>query len=92
MNIAVNSTLEKLKDFAKPGNKEYINLLQNLIVQGMAQMLESECVVRVRQEDKNAVTGILKNCEQEYSSILKNATNRDYQCSLTVDSHDLESI
>jgi vacuolar-type H+-ATPase subunit E/Vma4 len=91
MNIAVDTTLEKIKDFAKPGNKDYIKLVQKLIVQGMAQMLEPACVVRVRQEDKNAVVGILKDCEQEFSSILKNATNREYNCSLSVDDKTLES-
>jgi vacuolar-type H+-ATPase subunit E/Vma4 len=77
--------------FSKPGNKDYINLVQKLIVQGMAQMLEPACVLRVREEDKSAVAGILKDCEQEFETILKNATNREYQCSLSIDDQTLDS-
>lgn len=53
-------------------------------------MLEDKCFIRVRQNDKNAVQGILRDCEREYSTILKDKTGREYNCELEVDDEILE--
>lgn len=90
MTKAVDDTKEKLKEFAKSSNSKYINLLKDLIVQGMTQMIEEECFVRVRKEDKDAVSGILSKCEKEYTDIMKKETGRDYKCQLKIDTNFLE--
>lgn len=56
----------------------------------MTQMIEDECFVRVRKEDKDAVSGILSKCEKEYHEIMKKETGREYNCRLTLDTNFLE--
>jgi vacuolar-type H+-ATPase subunit E/Vma4 len=65
-------------------------LIKDLIIQGMTQMIENECIVRVRKEDYDAISAILSKCEKEYHEIMKKETGRDYNCKLSLDSKFLE--
>lgn len=87
---AIEDTKSKLSTFANPKNNDYKELLKKLIIQGMTQMLEPECVIRVRKQDENLVGGILEECEKEFTKIMKDATERNYECSLSVDSEYLD--
>jgi vacuolar-type H+-ATPase subunit E/Vma4 len=85
VDSVIELTKENLKSFSDSKNKEYIALTQKLIVQSMTQMLEPECVVRCRKQDESMVSGLLNACEAEFSKIMKEATERDFKCSLSVD-------
>lgn len=81
-----------MKTLADSGDRKYIELLKSLIIQGMTQMLEDKCFLRIRQKDQNAVSNILTDCEREYSSILKDKTGREYNCKLEIDTEYLDCV
>ena len=87
MDEVIKKTVDKLKHFADPNSSEYKNFMKLLIVQSMTQMLEPECKVRVREIDVPMVESLLKDCERDYSRIMKESTGRDYSCKLTMDKH-----
>ena len=80
----VDETLEKLKSFAKPENNSYKKLLKELILECMVKLLEKECFVKVRKADLDYMKSVLKECENEYSNLMKKETKRDYGCKLTL--------
>ena len=84
VNKAVEETLEKLKDFAKPDNQAYKKLLKELTIECMVKLIEKECFVKVRKADLDYMKSILKECENEYSNLMKKETKRDYGCKLTL--------
>ena len=85
VNKIMEETLEKIKEFANPNNKEYQNLLKQLIVESMVKLLESTCYLQIRKEDEKYVKSILKECEKNYSNFMKKETSRDYNCKLIID-------
>ena len=85
VNKIMEETLEKIKEFANPNNKEYQNLLKQLIVESMVKLLESTCYLQIRKEDEKYVKSILKECEENYSNFMKKETSRDYNCKLIID-------
>ena len=85
VNKIIEDTLEKFKEFANPNNKEYQNLLKQLIVESMVKLLESTCYLQIRKEDEKYVKSILKECEKNYSNFMKKETSRDYNCKLIID-------
>ena len=52
-------------------------------------MLETQCYIQVRKEDSSYVSSILKDCEEEFSSLMKKETRRDYSCKLILDEGDI---
>ena len=84
VNKTVEEALEKLKIFAKPSNKDYQKLLKELTIECMVKLLEKECFVKVRNDDLDYMKSILKDCENEYSNLMKKETKRDYACKLTL--------
>ena len=50
----------------------------------MVKLLEKECYVKVRQVDINYVKSVIKECESEFSKIMKKETKRDYECKLNI--------
>ncbi len=62
VNKIIEDTLEKLKEFANPNNKEYQSLLKQLIIESMVKLLESTCYIQIRKEDEKYVKSILKEC------------------------------
>ena len=80
----VDETLEKIKSFAKSDNNDYKKLLKELILESMVKLLENECFIKSRKEDTKYIQSIIKECENEYSQLLKRETKRDYQCKLTL--------
>ena len=85
VNKIIEDTLEKLKEFANPNNKEYQSLLKQLIIESMVKLLESTCYIQIRKEDEKYVKSILKECEKNYSEFMKKETSRDYNCKLIID-------
>ena len=85
MDEVIKKTVDKLKHFADPNSNEYKNFMKLLIVQSMTQMLEPECKIRVREIDVRMVESLLKDCERDYSRIMKESTGRDYSCKLSMD-------
>jgi len=85
MDILAKETLEDMKKFANPQNKEYQQLIKQLIVQGMVKLIEPTCYIRVRQQDVSFIKNILPECEQQYKKLMKEQTQRDYNCSLQID-------
>jgi V-type H+-transporting ATPase subunit E len=84
VNKTVEEALEKLKIFAKPNNKDYQKLLKELTIECMVKLLEKECFVKVRNDDLDYMKSILKDCENEFSKLMKKETKRDYVCKLTL--------
>lgn len=84
VNNAVEATLSKIKEFADPSNGEYKQLLKELTIECMVKLLEKECGIKVRKSDVNYMRSILKECETEFSNIMKKATKRDYKCKLNL--------
>ena len=80
----VDETLEKLKDFAKPNNEPYKKLLKELTIECMVKLLEKECFLKVRKEDIAFMKSIIKECENDYSKLMKKETKREYGCKLTL--------
>ena len=87
MEKIVSSTSEKIKAFARPDNKDYRNLIKQLILQSMTKLLEPMCFIQVRKIDVEFVKTMLKVCEAEYAKILLEATGDEYNCTLEVDEH-----
>lgn len=85
MDTLAKETLEDIKKFADPSNKEYQSLIKELIIQGMVKLLEPSCYIRIRQQDVQFVKNILPECEQQYEKLMKDQTERDYNCSLQID-------
>ena len=85
VNKIMEETLEKIKEFANPNNKEYQSLLKQLIIESMVKLLESTCYLQIRKEDEKYVKSILKECEKNYSNFMKKETSRDYNCKLIID-------
>ena len=81
----INETLNKLKNFSSPTNEEYKKLLKELIVESMVKMLENQLYIQCREQDKEYVKTILKECEKMYENIMKKETNREYKCKLILD-------
>ena len=81
---AVDETLEKIKSFAKPDNIDYKKLLKELILESMVKLLEKECYIKSRKEDTKYIQSIIKECENEFTQIMKKETKRDYYCKLTL--------
>ena len=67
----LTETLEKLKEFAKPDNQKYQKLIKDLIIESMVKMLETQCYIQVRKCDSSFVSSMLKECEQEFSKLMK---------------------
>ena len=84
VNKAVEETLEKLKEFAKPNNNAYQKLLKELTIECMVKLLEKECYLKIRKDDSDYMKSIIKECEGEYSNLMKKETKRDYVCKLTL--------
>lgn len=88
-----NDCLEKLKEETKTRLIEvmksnpdlYRATLKNLIIQGMIKLLEEnvELLCRNRGEEE-MVKGMLKECQKEYSELMKEKTGRDYATKLSV--------
>lgn len=81
---AVDETLEKIKSFAKPDNPDYKKLLKELILESMVKLLEKECYIKSRKEDAKFIQSIIKECESEFTQIMKKETKREYYCKLTL--------
>ena len=81
----INETLNKLKTFASPTNKEYKDLLKELIVESMVKMLETQAYIQCRESDKDYIKSILTECENLYEEIMKKETKREYKCKLIID-------
>ena len=71
VNKAVEETLEKLKEFAKPNNNAYQKLLKELTIECMVKLLEKECYLKIRKDDSDYMKSIIKECEGEYSNLMK---------------------
>ena len=69
VNKAVEETLEKLKE---------------LTIECMVKLLEKECYLKIRKDDSDYMKSIIKECEGEYSNLMKKETKRDYVCKLTL--------
>mmetsp|Transcript_13792 Transcript_13792/g.9760 ORF Transcript_13792/g.9760 Transcript_13792/m.9760 type:complete len:83 (-) Transcript_13792:236-484(-) len=50
----------------------------------MIKLLEPVLLIRVRKQDESIVKGMLKQCEKQFSEIMKKATTRDYECKLKI--------
>lgn len=50
----------------------------------MIKLLEESLELMVREDEVDLVKGILSECEEEYTDIMKRETTRDYSCSLSV--------
>lgn len=50
----------------------------------MIKLLEESLELKVREDEVDLVKGILSECEEEYTEIMKRETTRDYSCSLSV--------
>ena len=57
----------------------------------MVQMLEKEVYLSVRKQDEGIMKFIITDCENEYSKTMKDATGRDYNCSVKIDPQYLTS-
>lgn len=81
---AVEETLEKIRQFAQPGNAEYKKLLKDLTIECMVKLLEKKCLIKVRRDDIDYMKSILQECETAFSQLMKNETSRDYTCKLVL--------
>ena len=84
----LEETLAKLKEFAKPTNQQYQKLLKDLIIESMVKMLETQCYIQVIKEASSIVSSLLKDCEEEFTSLMKKETGRDFNCKLILDEGD----
>jgi V-type H+-transporting ATPase subunit E len=80
-----SDTLVKIKNFAKPDNEKYRDLIQKLVLQGMVKLLEPVCLVQIRKCDEDFVKKLLKNCENDFSRLMKDQTGEEYKCTLEID-------
>lgn len=83
-------TLEKIVKFAKPENEKYRELVKKLILQGLVKLLEPVCIIQVRQKDLEFVKKLIKECEAEYSKLMKEQTGEEYHCTIEIDSEFLK--
>ena len=50
----------------------------------MIKLLEDEVYLKIRKEDINLFESILKDCEKEYTEIMKKETNEEYKTKLII--------
>ena len=91
MQILASDTLAKLKNFARPDNEKYRDLMKNLILQGMVKLLENVCLIRIRKIDEEFVKKLFKVCEDNFSKLLKEQTGEEYTCTLELDNIYLDN-
>ncbi len=89
MKSLAAETLAKIKNFAQPENQKYRELIKKLILQGMVKLLEPVCFVQVRKVDQDFVKKLFKDCEDEFSTLMKEQTGQDYKCKLEIDTNFL---
>lgn len=91
MQILASDTLVKIKNFARPDNEKYRDLMKNLILQGMVKLLENVCVIRIRKIDEEFVKKLFKVCEENFSKLMRDETGEEYKCSLEIDTIYLDN-
>ena len=50
----------------------------------MIKLLDDEVELKVREDEVDLAKSIIKECESEFTDIMKTETTRDYECSLSV--------
>ena len=50
----------------------------------MIKLMEDELELMVRQDEVPLVSGMLRECQDEYTEIMLRETTRDYACTLTI--------
>ena len=87
----MKSAEEKLVVFANSESKDYQDLVEKLILQGIVRLLENNVFVRVRSQDRDFVVRLFQKIEDEYVKLMKNETGRDYTIKLTIDDVNLDN-
>nr|CEL68640.1 TPA: V-type proton ATPase subunit E1 [Neospora caninum Liverpool] len=71
---------------AVSGNQaKYQKLLEDLIVQGLLRLLESEVVIRCREMDKALVEAVIPNAVKRYSEIMRSEAGLNKTVTATLD-------
>lgn len=50
----------------------------------MIKLLEPELLIKCRKEDLALIKGLQEEIQSEFTEIMKNETNEDYKCDLTI--------
>jgi V-type H+-transporting ATPase subunit E len=81
-------TLEKVKNFAKPENQKYKDLVKQLILQGMVKLLEPVCIIICRRNDVDFIKKLLKDLESDFVKLMHDQTGEEYTCTLEIDTKE----
>lgn len=76
--------IQEVKQRFTSDTPQYRATLKNLIIQGMIKLMEEELELMVRQDEVPLVSGMLRECQSEYSEIMLRETTREYECNLTI--------
>jgi len=77
--------LKKLQEERTKNRKRYLKTTKDLILQSMIKLLEPELLILCRKEDGGDIKGMIKGLESEYTSFMKEKTEKDdYVCKLSI--------
>ncbi|PFH32440.1 putative vacuolar atp synthase subunit e [Besnoitia besnoiti] len=79
-----NQALSQLSTVSQDSGK-YQKLLEDLIVQGLLRLLESEVIVRCREMDKGLVEAVIPNAMKRYSEIMRDEAGINKSVKVTLD-------
>jgi len=81
----IQETKTKLEnEICQKDNKSYKSLMRDLILQSMIKLMEDTVVLIVREEDKDFVSSLLKECEEKYSKLMEENTKKKYITKLDI--------
>lgn len=76
--------LTALQDQMSSDGDLYRQACKSLLVQGMIKLLEENVELLVREEDVDLFSGLISECEEEFTAHMKEQTDRDYETKLTI--------
>ena len=84
MQMMRKEMLEDLKTLKTDNRDKYLNTVKNLVLQTMIRLLETEVHVLCREEDKNDLSGMKAEIEEQYTTFMNEKTGRDYACTINI--------
>ncbi len=75
---------DRIKTELAPDTDKYRETVKSMIVQGMIRLIEEKIELKVREGEQDLIKGMLEECQEQYATIMKEATLKEYTCELSV--------
>lgn len=87
VNSIIEETKTHLVNRVKQNQKEYKEVMKNLIVQGLIKLLEDKVNIVCRKEDVDLINDLIQRARDEFLKMLNEQTTKfkNYDCEITID-------